>query len=188
MSNEVPAIGTIIRTTRLARGMTLDQLAATSGVSKSMLSQIERELANPTFAVLWGITRALDVDIGALTSGADTGVLASRIEVIPHEGVPEMRTRDGLCALRILSPPHYAGTTEWYDLTFEPGGQLDSPPHQRGAFEHVTVFDGVLEVTSGGDVRRVEAGEIARYPADVPHRIAQIGTTPARALLVVIHA
>lgn len=188
MSSEVPAIGSIIRGTRQARGMTLDQLAVASGVSKSMLSQIERELANPTFAVLWGITRALDVDIGALTSGRGLEAAGGRVEVVPHEGVPQMRTRDDRCALRILSPPHLAGATEWYDVTIDPGGMLDSPAHSRGAFEHLSVLEGVVEVTSGGEARRVEAGEIARYPADLPHRIAQIGDGRARALLVVIHA
>lgn len=50
--NDTPQIGPVIQRERKARHLTLEQLASRSGVSKSMLSQIERSEANPTFAVL----------------------------------------------------------------------------------------------------------------------------------------
>lgn len=186
--NAAPEIGPFIRETRIARGMTLDQLAAASGVSKSMLSQIERGQANPTFAVLWGITRALGIDISDLTAAHAAEAPAGKVDVVRHVGVPQTKSRDGLCTLRILSPPHLAGEMEWYDMTFEPGGVLDSPPHARGAFEHLSAIEGTLDVTSGGDTQRISAGEVARYASDVPHRIANAGSKRARALLVLIYA
>lgn len=186
--DRAPEIGPFIRETRVQRGMTLDQLAVSSGVSKSMLSQIERGQANPTFAVLWGITRALGIDIADLTAGHAEEVPPGRVDVVRHVGVPQTKSRDGLCTLRILSPPHLAGEMEWYDITFEPGGLLDSPPHARGAFEHLSVIEGALDVTSGGDTQRIGDGEVARYAADVPHRIANSSGKRARALLVLIYA
>ncbi len=51
-------IGPIIQRERKARHLTLERLAALSGVSRSMLSQIERGESNPIFAVLWGLTQA----------------------------------------------------------------------------------------------------------------------------------
>jgi XRE family transcriptional regulator, regulator of sulfur utilization len=190
MNQPVPApeIGPVIRQTRTARGMTLDQLAAASNVSKSMLSQIERGQANPTFAVLWGITRALGLEISDLAGSSSTAQPPGKVDVVRHVGVPQTRSRDGRCTLRILSPPHMAGEMEWYDMSFEPGGVLDSPPHARGTFEHLSVTDGALDVSSGGDKQLVSDGEVARYAADVPHRIANASTKPARALLVVIYA
>ncbi len=53
---------------RLARGLTLEDLSRIAGVSKSMLSQIEREKANPTIAITWRLANALGVQIGELLS------------------------------------------------------------------------------------------------------------------------
>jgi transcriptional regulator with XRE-family HTH domain len=56
-----PAIGAIVKSIRKRRNLTLEQLAQRSHISKSMLSQIERELTNPTIATLWNLAHALDV-------------------------------------------------------------------------------------------------------------------------------
>ena len=72
MSDVAPPLGPHIQQIRKARRLTLEQLAAASGVSRSMLSQIERGQANPTFATLWNLTRALNIDISALVGGQAT--------------------------------------------------------------------------------------------------------------------
>ena len=63
-----PEVGATLQKLRLARGLTLDDLSRAAGVSKSMLSQIEREKANPTIAVAWRLSNALGVGIGELLS------------------------------------------------------------------------------------------------------------------------
>ena len=55
-----PKVGSEIQRIRLQHNLTLDQLAVKSGVSKSILSQIERDLSNPTLATIWRITKALE--------------------------------------------------------------------------------------------------------------------------------
>jgi XRE family transcriptional regulator, regulator of sulfur utilization len=184
---DAPEIGPAVRQTRSSRNLTLDQLARASGVSKSMLSQIERGQANPTFAVLWSITRALGIEIADLTSNEQTFDYKSIIALTRHIGVPQTRSEDGLCKLSILNPPQMAGQLEWYDITLEPGGVLDSPAHARGAFEHLSTIEGSLEVTSGLDTQVLNQGEIARYPADIPHRIANVSSARARGVLVLIY-
>ena len=52
---------------RAAKGLSLDALAKLSGVSRSMLSQIERGESSPTVASLWNLTRALNIDFSTLT-------------------------------------------------------------------------------------------------------------------------
>ncbi len=184
--SRTPEIGPVIQRHRKAQGLTLEQIADLSGVSKSMLSQIERGQANPTFAVLWSLTRALGIDFTDLIDGAATAAADDAIEVVSRLGTPEMQSSDGLCRLRIFSPPHLAGVTEWYEILIEPSGALDSAPHAPGAYEHLTVFDGTLDVTSAAATRPVAAGETARYPADADHRIANSSDKPARGLLVVL--
>ncbi|MCW2310104.1 helix-turn-helix domain-containing protein [Rhodobium gokarnense] len=182
-----PEIGPVLQRRRKAEGLTLGQLAERSSVSKSMLSQIERGQANPTFAVLWSLTRALGIELADLVDGAVPAGTGGTIEIVSPHAIPEMRSPDGQCRLRIFSPPQMAGMTEWYELTVEPGGILDSSAHTHGATEHLTVYEGALTVTSGGASERAHAGDTARYPADTAHSIANRGDAAARALLVVAY-
>jgi XRE family transcriptional regulator, regulator of sulfur utilization len=183
-----PQIGPVIQRQRKSRNLTLEQLAALSGVSKSMLSQIERGQANPTFAVLWSLTRALKIEISDLVEGgsAPTGD-DSEVELVSAANTPEIRNADGSCRLRILSPPQFAGETEWYELEIAPAGRLESAAHARGAFEHFTALTPGFEVTSGNSTKTLKAGETARYAADVPHRITNTSKRPAKGLLIVLY-
>lgn len=185
MTDAAPLLGPQIQQLRKRRRLTLEQLASLSGVSRSMLSQIERSQANPTFATLWNLTRALGVDISELVGGRSTAAAAPAIDVIGGHFVPEIRSEDGLCTLRILSPAQSAGRTEWYEILLEPQGALVSAPHAAGAMEHVTVIEGELEVVSGTTVARAPAHGVARYPADVPHALRNLSSGRTRAFLVV---
>lgn len=185
MTDEAPPLGPHIQQIRKRRRLTLEQLATLSGVSRSMLSQIERGQANPTFATLWNLTRSLNIDISELVGG-QTSNRSPTIDVVGGHFVPEIRSEDGLCTLRILSPAQSAGRTEWYEILLEPGGALVSEPHARGAMEHVTVIDGELEVTSGDTQARVPATGVARYAADVSHALRNTADSVTRAFLVVV--
>jgi transcriptional regulator with XRE-family HTH domain len=174
----------LIQQHRKARRLTLDQLAASSGVSRSMLSQIERGEANPTFSTLWNVTRALGMELSELI--AAESLHGDPVEVQPVYATPEIRTSDGKCVLRILSPVQMAGGTEWYLLTMAPGGELRSDAHARGTREHLTTLDGELVVETQGSDSAVPAGATARYPADIPHVIVNRTGKEAVALLVVV--
>ncbi|WP_159975285.1 helix-turn-helix domain-containing protein [Roseobacter cerasinus] len=169
-----------LKEARRAQGLSLDAVAKLSGVSRSMVSQIERGESSPTIATLWNLTRALQVDFAGLLDGASE---AMRIEVLRASDVPTIDNLGTGCRIRILSPPEEAGRHEVYELVIAEGGQLDSQPHARGAREHLTVIEGALEVMSGDQRQALQAGDTARYAADVPHRIAAQGDV--RAFLVV---
>jgi len=168
-----------LKEARREQGLSLDAVAKLSGVSRSMVSQIERGESSPTIATLWNLTRALQVDFAGLL---DEGAVA-QIEVLRAADVPSIENRGTGCTIRILSPPEDAGRHEVYELRFAAGGILDSQPHRRGAREHLTVIEGTLVVTSGEAEQTIAAGDTARYAADVPHRIG--AHDAARAFLVV---
>lgn len=170
---------------RLARGLTLEDLSRAAGVSKSMLSQIEREKANPTIAVAWRLSNALGVGIGELLATETKEVEAIRV-LDPHE-TPTLPGDHAGYVLRILGPMELAGKFEWYELTLSPNGALVSQPHDPGAMEHLTVLHGTLEVEVDGSKRKLKLGGTARYHADRSHAIRNAGKTEAKALLVVIH-
>jgi transcriptional regulator with XRE-family HTH domain len=182
--DNAPAIGPRLQQLRKERGLTLDELAAASSVSRSMLSQIERGQANPTLAIVWYLAQALGVELAEFV-GAQRVERRARIEVTAASFVPEIRTEDGRCVMRILSPAADAGRTELYHLTFAPGGELLSDPHTRGTTEQLSVLSGDLTVDSADTSALVGEGSIARYPADVPHAIRNASALPAQALLVV---
>lgn len=183
MPDATPQIGPFIAQFRKKRNLTLDALSQLSGVSRSMLSQIERGQTNPTLATAWALAEALKVDIAELIGGRKQPK-QTRIEVSSPSFTPEIKTEDGLCVLRILSPAERAGSVEWYELLFSPGGALVSAPHAHGIHEHLTVLDGELVVTAGEETQILKAGATARYPADVDHVIRNKGKSKARALLV----
>lgn len=181
-----PAIGPRLRAIRKKRRLSLDELASASGVSRSMLSQIERGQANPTVAIVWNLTQALNLDVAELM-GTRSGPSQPGIELTQPGFTPQIKTEDGLCTLRILSPPHAAGGVEWYDLTLLPGGALVSEPHQHRAMEHLTVREGEITVTSGDVSQLVGVDATARYAADLPHSICNNADVVARAFLVVVN-
>ncbi len=178
-----PNVGQYVRRQRRARGLTLEELADRSGVSKSMLSQIERDQTNPTLATIWRLCDSLGVSVESFF-GQDERTEA--VEVLAAHATPSIRSADGGCELRILGPVALGGQMEWYDMRAQPGAELVSQPHEAGTFEHLTVLDGALVVESGGERRPLAAGETARYRADRPHAIRNEGDRPAQALLVVV--
>jgi len=184
LTSDPPPLGPRLHQLRKKKKLTLDELAVMSGISRSMLSQVERGQTNPTFATLWNLTRALGVDLSELVSG-QSGSQAAVISIQPVHFTPEIRTEDGGCLLRILSPAANAGGFEWYELIIQPNASLISDAHAIGAKEHLTVLEGSLNVQSGDETTSVETGATARYPADRKHSIHNRGKKPARALLVV---
>jgi transcriptional regulator with XRE-family HTH domain len=172
-----------LKEARRVQGLSLDAVAKLSGVSRSMVSQIERGESSPTISTLWNLTRALQVDFAGLL---DTAQAEHRIETLRADQVPTIDNLAKNVRIRILSPPEEAGKHEVYELLFSLDGVLDSKPHARGAREHLTLIEGVLDVTSGEATSRLQAGDTARYNADVAHRISAVGA--ARAFLVVQNA
>ncbi|MEO7941642.1 MAG: XRE family transcriptional regulator [Burkholderiaceae bacterium] len=185
-SAEPPRVGDTLSALRQASALSLDALSRKAGVSKSMLSQIERGQANPTVAVVWRLANALNVGMADLL-GATPPAQPARIEVLAAHAAPAIRSPDGLCELRILGPVGLAGQFEWYALSVRPGGMLDSQPHEAGAQEHLSTIAGVLDVQAGDQLQRIKPGETARYAADQPHCIGNTGKTVATGWLVVVH-
>lgn len=170
---------------RLARGLTLEDLSRIAGVSKSMLSQIEREKANPTIAITWRLSNALGVAIGELLTAETREV--EPIRVLEAHETPTLPGMHAGYVLRILGPMDLAGKYEWYELTLAPGGELASQAHDPGTGEHLTVLHGALEVEVGTLKKKIKIGATARYLADQNHVIRNVGKTEAKALLVVVH-
>ncbi len=172
-----------LKEARRAKGLSLEAVANLSGVSRSMVSQIERGESSPTISTLWNLTRALQVDFAGLLEEANN---ADQIEVLHQAEVPSIDNMGQNCRIRILSPPEEAGGHEVYDIHFGEGGALNSQPHARGAREQLTVLEGAVQITSGSASSELRQGDTARYAADTLHSISSIGS--ARVFLIVKNA
>lgn len=170
---------------RAAKGLSLDALAKLSGVSRSMLSQIERGKSSPTVASLWNLTRALNVDFSTLLDQEPEPQHPIR-EIVHSDQTPVIRNRAAGCEIRILSAPDEVGRTEVYDIRFDAGAALESAPHKKGCLEHLTVLGGEIQIISDGQEAWGLAGDTIRYAADVEHSIR--ARKEARALLIVQNA
>jgi transcriptional regulator with XRE-family HTH domain len=156
------------RELRKKKAWTLEQLSAASGVSRSMLSEVERGNANPTLAVAARIANAFSMTLGDLV---DAPANPRKVDVIRADDRAYHYRTDKLCRIRTLSPLRLEKSVEYYEVTLRPGGQLVSSPHVEGARELLTVSQGSVRVTSAGESVDLARGDSAHYAADVPHAI-----------------
>src|SRR4029077_19220379 len=139
-----------VRELRLARGLSLDALAAKSGVSRSMISLVERGESSPTAVVLDKLAAALGVTLASLFD-APAGVRGA--PVARRDDQPEWRDPASGYVRRNVSPP---GVPQPMQIT-----EVRSPPRGRVAFEtgvrdarvhqQVWVLDGAIDVTVGAE-------------------------------------
>lgn len=173
-----------VKELRHKKAWTLEQLASLSGVSRSMLSQIERGAANPTLVVGWRIAAAFGMSLGDLV---ELPPQSSRMDVVRGSDHGAIFRDDTQCRIRTLSPLQCEKDVEFYHLTLKPRGILESAPHFAETREFLTIEAGTARVISGDLTEELAAGDSAHYPADVPHRIANAGDKPVEAFLVVIY-
>ena len=177
-------LGSRVKHLRAGRGWSLEALAAASGVSRSMLSQIERDRANPTLAVTLRIARAFGLSLGELLEMPGA---ASAVTVIRGDDHAYHYRSDETCRVRTLSPLNLEKDVEFYEVRLQSGGALRSAPHFEGTREFLTVQKGRIRVESAGDAEELNAGDSASYRADVPHAIINGGAGAAIVFLIVIY-
>ena len=174
-------LGKTIQRLRKAYNLSLGELSEQSGVAKSIISQIERNETNPTLSTVVKLSRALDTTVDEVLRGETQSLF---MEHQQKSAVPILESQDGLCRLAIAGPLNLLDYFQWYDFHAKPKGVLESSPHPTGTIEHLYVVTGELEVTTGGETRVARTGEALRYRADVPHKIVNIGGTPAHAVMM----
>lgn len=177
-------LGARVKQLRSDRGWSLEGLANASGVSRSMLSQIEREQANPTLAVTLRIAQAFGMTLGELLEvpGASSAVTVIRA----NDHAFHYRS-DKFSRVRTLSPLNLEKDVEFYEVQLQPGGALRSSAHFEGTREFLTVQKGQVRVESAADAEDLGPGDSATYRADVPHAIINLGKGEALVFLVDIY-
>ncbi|WP_190816542.1 helix-turn-helix domain-containing protein [Saccharopolyspora pogona] len=171
-----------IRVHRLRNGLTLEQLAAAAGVTKSYLSKVERGKSSPSIAIAMRIAEALDVDAAEIFAAPQeaTGAAAvergdSRVAVPVGSGSPVYDPIAAPVAGKHMHP-----------FWVYPGDGDDGPLVQHAGDEFLCVVSGLVEVTVEDEVHRLDVGDTAYFPATRPHRLRSISPAPERASVLVV--
>lgn len=161
-------LGARIRGERRARGISLERLAELSGVSRSMVSEVERGAKTPSVLVLDRLATALGTSIARLL---DEPV---RPDVVMLAGDRQHVVRDPAgWERRILSPVLPDIEFEFMRTTLEPGVDAgEFSPHAPGSHEYVAVEQGCLRLTIDGVAHRLETGDAAYFPGNRRHAFA----------------
>ncbi len=177
-------LGDRVKQLRTERNWSLESLASASGVSRSMLSQIEREQANPTLVVTLRIAAAFKMSLADLLQSPSA---SSSVTVIRADDHAYHYKSDAHCRIRTLSPLNLEKDVEFYEVQLESQGELRSAAHFQRTREFLTVQKGQVRVESAGDIETLHPGDSASYRADVPHAVVNIGKGTALLYLVVIY-
>ena len=171
-----------VKSIREHKKLTLDAAAAATGVSRSMLAQIEKGEVNPTISVLWKIANGYKVSFTCLIEDR-----AAAVSVIRQQNMAPLSEDDG----RYLNYPifPFSETTlfETYRIVMQPGGKLSAQPHLKGAEAFITVFVGAVEIVVSNDRYRLEKGDSIRFCANVPHAYLNPGAEAAELSMLIYY-
>lgn len=175
-------LGVRVKDLRTERGFTLDELAGRSGVSRAMISKLERGEKNPTLVVAAKLAEGLGVTLSQLV-----GVEERReVVVVPKEGRMVMRDPETGFERQLLSPTFVGRGVEFVRNSIPEGSTSgEFPPHRKGVAEYVVVERGRLRATLGGEEHVLEEGDAAYFEADVPHRFDNAGEGECSYYLVI---
>lgn len=165
---------------REERHLSLAQLAQLTGVSKSMLRQIETGQSSPTIATVWKIANGIKVPFTALLQHQPVDVTLRPFK----EDRPLQSESTGyrLFPLVLFSPHR---PFEIYYVEIDPDTSLDAEPHQGSAEEHVFVLQGQLHVTVGSSRHTVTGQSFVSFDAQATHRYENTGREMATAIMMI---
>lgn len=170
------SIGDCLRAAREQQGLTLEQTAELSGISKSHLSRLESSERQPSVASLLALSTAFGVPVGALfgeTQGATPLNVSS-----PDE---PRRESNGLT---IATCSGYAGSSVIDALRVSVSPERPAPaPTRHPGEEWLYVLSGNLRLEYDGESHLLGAGTAAHFNAELPHRLGAEGSV-AEVLLV----
>lgn len=164
-----------IRDARRERGMTTARLAELSGLSRSYLSNVERNVNSPTISTLRVILDALGLSLSELFRSVEN---EQSILTRPDQRVQIARTGNDQVRYELLNP-NPTGKLELLVMTVAPGAASGGTPHAHAGEEVGLLLEGTLDYWVGDSYYALEAGDALSFASTTPHRYANTGHSPA---------
>jgi transcriptional regulator with XRE-family HTH domain len=167
---------------RAERGLSLDDLAAATGISRATLSRIERAEVSPTAVQLNRLCAAHGWTLSRLLAAAEGEAPA----LVPAADQPFWTDPATGFRRRAASPPGPGLRVEIVEAELPAGVAIDyETPPVPGMEQHVLVLSGALEFADAGEVFALRAGDCARVKLRGPTRFRSLGRGPARYVVVI---
>lgn len=170
MVSELEGVGARLRAERVARGLTLEELAATAGISTSTLSRLESGKRQANLELLLPLTRRLRIRLDDLVPEEEPD---------PRVRRPVIR-RDGLVVVP-LAPEGSPIST--FKITFPATGALPELRVHDG-FEWLYVLTGKLRLRLGNQDLTLSRGEAAEFDTRTPHAMSAAGGRSAQVISI----
>jgi transcriptional regulator with XRE-family HTH domain len=176
-----PGVGAVIRRLRREKDMSLQELAAASGVSVGMLSQVERDLANPSLRVLTGIRRALGAEVSDLFQEPP------RIQQDPEfvrRASRRPRLELGHLSKELLSSGGHHNL-QFMILHIHPDGSSGEAPLRYPAEKGGMILAGELILRVGDAETLLTEGDSFGFDSSAPHSFRNPGSGTAKVLWII---
>ncbi len=177
------ALGDELRRQRKLKGMSLDDLANASGVSRAMISKIERAQSSPSTSILSKLVDALDTTVARLLGQE---VRQHDVVVMRHDQQTVLVDPDTGFSRRILSPILPGRGLDFVMAEMPSKSDTGSlVAHTLPVEEYVYVLSGSLTVTVGDTRTVLDASDSLYYRADAPHRFENLGRSACKYLIII---
>jgi transcriptional regulator with XRE-family HTH domain len=179
-----------VRELRAARQLSLEVLAGACGVSRSMISLIERGESSPTAAVLDKLASGLGVPLASLFDDPAPRTAAPQ-PLARRDAQPEWRDPQSGYVRRNLSPPSFPSPIHLVEVRFPPRARVafDSGPRDAEMHQQIWMLDGALELSIGDDAPvRLQSGDCLAMRLDRPTVFRNPGRVPAHYLVAIVSA
>ncbi|WP_100402754.1 helix-turn-helix domain-containing protein [Bacillus sp. FJAT-42315] len=157
-------IGKNLADIRKKRGLSLDQTAELTGVSKAMLAQIEKGNTNPTVTTLWKIANGLNVSFSTFMKEK-----VAQVTQIKKDQLQPLIDDQGNYLVYSLFPFHPDKKFEIFFVELEPGFTHEADQHNPICEEYVLVSEGELTVEVKGEEYLLHKGEALHFQAKDRH-------------------
>jgi len=157
-----------VRELRAELGLTLDQLAARSGVSRSMISVVERGESSPTASLLDKLAAGLGATLNALFEAPRDRTPPAPL--VRRAAQPEWRDPESGYLRRALSPPGYPSMLQLVEVSFPAGARVsyDAAVERAGVHQQVWVIEGAIVVSVGDRRHQLAKGDCLALTLDQP--------------------
>ena len=176
-----------VRELRAAHGLSLDALATKSGVSRSMISLVERGESSPTAVVLERLAAGLGVILASLFDPPAAGAQAPGGPVARRADQPQWRDPASGYFRRNVSPPGVLQPMQIVEVHFPPGGRVafETGARDTRVYQQVWVLKGAMDITVGKERHHLREGDCLAMQLDRPTMFHNRTRKPARYVVVV---
>lgn len=171
-------VGAAIRNLRTQKRLTLRQFAEATGLSQSLISQVERDLVSPSVVSLWKMAQALEVPVGHFFEDG------ARENCVVRKDQRKQLSFSGSRIIYELLSPSRANNLEFLMIHIEPGEETGTSSLTHPGEECGVVLQGRLEVDLAGETIVLAEGDSIYFKSTTPHRLRNPGRQPAVAVWV----